>query len=198
MASYSNTRQTLIAKIRNQHDEAAWDDFVNFYRPYIFSVISKMGVDNRAADDVVQKVIMTLWKKLPDFEYMPDKCKFRTWMNNVTQKEVYNHFRTEGRYNKRVEKAATMTEWVPSDDMPDIYSIAEAEWKVHVTQLAWKNIQDAFTGKGLECFTLFSKGISIDEICDQLDLKSNTAYVLRSRVTEKLAREVRRLNDELS
>lgn len=193
-----NTRQTLIAKIRNQHDEAAWDDFVNFYRPYIATVITKMGVIDRAVDDVVQKVIMTLWKKLPDFEYMPDKCKFRTWMNNVTQKEVYNHFRTEGRYNKRVEKAATMTEWAPSDDLPDIYSIAEEEWKVHVTKIAWNNIQEGFTGKGLECFTLFSKGMSVDDICSQLDLKANTAYVLRGRVTEKLAREVRRLNDELS
>ena len=91
-----------------------------------------------------------------------------------------------------------MTEWVPSDDMPDIYEIAEEEWKLHVTKLAWNNIQEGFTGKGLECFSLFSKGMSVEDICEQLDLKPNTSYVLRSRVTEKLSREVRRLNDELS
>ena len=55
-----NTRQTLIAKIRNQHDEGAWDDFVNFYRPYIATVITKMGVTQRATDDVIQKVVTVM------------------------------------------------------------------------------------------------------------------------------------------
>jgi RNA polymerase sigma factor (sigma-70 family) len=198
VSQFHPTRQTLIAKIRNQHDEGAWDEFVNYYRPYIYTVITRMGLGHDLAEDSVQKVIMTLWKKLPDFEYMPDKCKFRTWMNNVTRKEVLNAFRTAGRYDRRLDKASTMEEWQPNDEMPDIYVIAEDEWKLHVSKLAWENVQNEFSGKAMDCFMLFSQGKNIEEVCEELDLKANSAYVLRSRVSDKLAKEIRRLDQELS
>ena len=198
MSDFHPTRQTLIAKIRNQHDEGAWGDFVDFYRPYIYTVVTRMGLNHEVAEDTVQKVIMTLWKKLPDFEYMLDKCKFRTWMNNVTRKEVLNVFRTDGRYQRRIEKASTMEEWKPDDSMPDIYSIADSEWKLHVSKLAWEKVKSEFSGKAMECFTLFSQGKTVEEVCEELDLKVNSAYVLRSRVGDKLAKEIRRLDQELS
>ena len=58
-----NTRQTLIAKIRNQHDDRSWEEFVYFYERYIFVVVNKMGVSYQECEDLVQKVLLVLWGK---------------------------------------------------------------------------------------------------------------------------------------
>lgn len=197
MSEHFSTRQTLIVNIRNQHNDAAWEDFVFYYRAWIFTVVLRLNVAKADADDVVQRVLLTLWKKLPEFEYQPERCKFRSWMSNVIRKEVLQYFRTRGRYQRRLEKAGEQ-EIDNGVELPDIYSIAEDEWKSHVSSLAWQNIKDDFQGKAAQCFLLFSEGKSVEEICEQLEIKANSAYKLRSRVVDRLCKEIRRLDDELS
>ena len=194
------TRQTLIAKIRNQHDDKSWEEFVYFYERYIFVVVNKMGVNYDNCEDLVQRVLLALWEKLPDFEYMPDKCKFRTWMNKIIKHVVISYFRKSQRHQNDIKRAALqhINDKVEDFDLPDIYEVAETEWKVHVSNLAWENIKDEFTGKAADCFLKFSEGKDIETICEELDIKKNTAYVFRNRVQEKLHKEIRRLDRELS
>ena len=199
MSSDYNTRHTLIAKIRNQHDDHSWEDFVYFYQRYIFVVIVKMGVSHQDAEDLVQRVLLALWEKLPSFEYEPNKCKFRTWMNKITRNTVIAYFRKQKRYKNDLERAASI-KLNESDDTnePEIYNMAEKEWKLHVSNLAWENIKDEFKGKAAQVFMMFSEGKDIEVICNELDIKKNTAYVLKNRVQDKLYKEIRRLDDELS
>lgn len=194
------TRQTLIAKIRNQHDDKSWEEFVYFYERYIFVVINKMGVSYDNCEDLVQKVLLALWEKLPDFEYIPDKCKFRTWMNKIVKHVVISYFRKSQRHRNDIKRASLqhINDNVDDFDLPDIYDVAEVEWKTHVANLAWENVKGDFTGKAGDCFLLFSEGKDIDTICEELDIKKNTAYVFKNRVQEKLHKEIRRLDRELS
>ena len=199
MSSDYNTRHTLIAKIRDQHDDHSWEDFVYFYQRYIYVVISKMGVSHQDIEDLVQRVLLALWEKLPSFEYEPNKCKFRTWMNQITRNSVIAYFRKQKRHRNDLDRAASI-QLNESDEHnePEIYSMAENEWKLHVSNLAWNNIKDEFKGKASQVFLLFSEGKEIEFICKELDIKKNTAYVLKNRVQDKLYKEIRRLDDELS
>ena len=199
MSSDYNTRHTLIAKIRNQHDDHSWEDFVYFYQRYIYVVIVKMGVAHQDAEDLVQRVLLALWEKLPSFEYEPNKCKFRTWMNQITRNTVIAYFRKQKRHRNDLERAASI-KLNESDEHnePEIYNMAEKEWKLHVSNLAWENIKDEFKGKAAQVFMMFSEGKDIEFICEELDIKKNTAYVLKNRVQDKLYKEIRRLDDELS
>ena len=200
MSSDYNTRHTLIAKIRNQHDDHSWEDFVYFYQRYIYVVIAKMGVNNQDVDDLVQRVLLALWEKLPSFEYEPNKCKFRTWMNQITRNTVIAYFRKQKRYKNDLDRAASirLNEEDPEQSEPEVYNMAEKEWKLHVSNLAWENIKDDFKGKAAQVFLAFSEGTEIEQICLDLDIKKNTAYVLKNRVQDKLYKEIRRLDDELS
>ncbi|EDM28356.1 probable RNA polymerase sigma-H factor [Lentisphaera araneosa HTCC2155] len=200
MSSDYNTRHTLIAKIRNQHDDHSWEDFVYFYQRYIYVVIAKMGVNNQDVEDLVQRVLLALWEKLPSFEYEPNKCKFRTWMNQITRNTVIAYFRKQKRYKNDLDRAASirLNEEDPEQSEPEVYNMAEKEWKLHVSNLAWENIKDDFKGKAAQVFLAFSEGKEIEQICLDLDIKKNTAYVLKNRVQDKLYKEIRRLDDELS
>ena len=196
MSEHFNTRQTLIAKIKDQHDHKSWEDFVYFYERYIYLVVHNLGVPTSDVEDLVQKVLINLWEKLPEFQYQPGKCKFRTWMTTVIRNITYNYFRASSRYQKRLENAAE--EMDDDSGMPDIYKVAEDNWKDHIANLAWENIKENLNEDNRKCFSLFTEGKNAEEISDILDLKLNSVYVMRKRVIEKLSREIRRLEDELS
>ena len=196
MKSHYNTRETLIAKIKNSHDQRSWEDFVRFYENYIHTVISRKGVKYDDVQDVSQKVLLVLWDKLPEFEYRPMECRFRTWMNNVILNVCRNYNRKVSSYSKKLYQAAE--EGLSENDTPLIYDQMESDWKKHVTGLALNNIRPDFEGKAIECFELFCQGKSVDEVCETLELKRNSAFVLRKRVLEKLSTEIRRLDEQLS
>ena len=191
-----NTRQTLIAKMRKSHNENSWDEFVYFYRDYILMVAKGMGLDHHDAEDLVQAVLLILWKKLPDFEYEPNKCKFRSWMNNVIRKSVLDFFRKRGRYQRRLEKAGKLES--DQEALPEIYEIAENQWKSHIFKLSWERLKPGFSDKIVGCFEAFLAGTPIAEICELMDIKENTAYVYRKKVLDHLQREICNLDEQLS
>ena len=196
MAKNYNTRMTLIAKIQDQQDERSWEEFIYFYEGYIFLVVKNLGVDEDEIKDLVQTVLLTLWESLPTFNYEPGKSKFRTWMTTVIRNKVYSHFRTVGRYRKRMEKVAEGIE--DEGDMPDIYKVAEDNWKAHISNLAWEKIRHSFSEIGQESFLLFAKGKSAQEIADETNQKLNTVYVTQKKIVHKLSREIRLLQEDLS
>ena len=194
----TKTRQTLIARIRDQQDDRSWNEFVSLYQRYIHAVILKLNTPHHDADDLVQRVLLVLWKKLPEFEYRPSQCKFRTWMNNITRKEVQFYFRSRMRYDRKINKAQeTASILEDQESLPDIEAISEREWKLHISNLAWEKIQSTFTGKALECFELYKQGVDFDEIATRLEITKKSAQVLKNRVVDKLCIEIRHLDDEL-
>ena len=72
-----NTRQTLLLKIRDQYNEEAWEEFIAFYRPYVYRVVQNLEqIQVVDREDIIQEVLLIAWKKLPDFEYQTQKGRF--------------------------------------------------------------------------------------------------------------------------
>ena len=51
------TRETLLERIRNRHDEQSWEDFVYYYKQYIYIICRRMGLNHHDAEEIVQKVM---------------------------------------------------------------------------------------------------------------------------------------------
>ena len=79
------TQQTLLLKVKNQYDEEAWEQFVDYYRKYIYAVLINMGVPNTDLDDLSQQIMLKLWKKLPGFDYDPQVGSFRSWLCTIVR-----------------------------------------------------------------------------------------------------------------
>ena len=198
MSENFNTRMTLIARLRNQHDAGAWQDFVFFYKEYIHAVVYNLGVNKSDVEDLTQNVLVVLWESLPKFDYQPDRCKFRTWMSTIIRNKVGRYFEKKQRYQRDNERAESIRSNKAEHHLPEVYEIAEHEWKLHVAELAWQTVEQEFSGKAMQCFELFMEGLSVSEISIKLDIKVNSAFVYRQRVQEKFYREIRRLDEELS
>lgn len=50
------TRASLIVRLRDAADVAAWDEFVAIYGPLVYRLALRQGLQAADADDVVQQV----------------------------------------------------------------------------------------------------------------------------------------------
>ncbi len=193
-----NTRETLLEKIKNQHDDSSWESFVHYYKNFIYIVCRKMNLNHHDSEEIVQKVLMISWKKLPDFNY-DKKRNFRGWLCQVTKGCVIDFFRQTGRLNKKVTKVSNDPSFSPAQNvaLPEIDEIAEEEWKTYIASMALINIKDKFSDQVIEVFEKLSEGGTPASVAQEIGLAPNTVSVYKKRVIAKLVQEIRRLNHEL-
>jgi RNA polymerase sigma factor (sigma-70 family) len=182
-----NTRQSLIVRVRDQYDDAAWEEFVAAYQGYVYVIIRRTGIGPEDAEDLRQRVMLKLWKKLPDFRY-DDSRRFRSWLATVARNVVIDHVRAVRDVRPETIELAVI---------PEVETLAEREWERYLTNLALKRVADRFSEHARKVFSLSLDGLDTATIAEELDLKPNTVNQLRKRVRDRLTREIRLLRDSL-
>lgn len=190
------TRQTLLEKIKNKHDDESWEDFVFYYRKFIYIICRRMNLNHHDSEETVQKVLLISWKKLPEFVYN-DRKNFRGWLCQLTKNCVKDLYRVVHRHNNKLEKAAEAEITKDFNSLPDIEQIAEEEWTTYIASMALMNIKDKFSDKVLETFQKLKNGVSSTDVSEEMGIPRNTVNVYKKRVIAKLRQEIRRLNYEL-
>ena len=196
MSEQYNTRQTLIQRLKKGQSEQSWADFLRIYHPYIRAIIRNMGITGSDADDLVQQVLIRLWKHIDS--YLPEK-RFRTWLSCITGNCVRDHIRKSIRDSERmkdVSKSDHLAYLIPIRQA-DIEEIAEREWEIHLTNMALDRIRDKFSGRAIQVFMMSLKGADVREISRQMELKENSVYRLKNRVKHRLIEEIKLLREEL-
>ncbi len=62
------TRLSLLNRLKNWEDQRSWQDFFNTYWKFIYGVAIKAGLTDAEAQDVVQETVVTVAKKIKDFQ----------------------------------------------------------------------------------------------------------------------------------
>jgi RNA polymerase sigma-70 factor (ECF subfamily) len=194
------TRQTMVERARDQGNRQAWDDFVSFYSGFIRMVIRKMKVPVDDTDDLVQNVLLRVWRSLGVMQMGKNNAKFRTWLSTVIRNAVLQHLEQ----HKRKYQAASIDALAESggrslllSDRPEIDELIEQEWKRHVVDLALGRIKKHFSGQAVEVLVRSLKGETVETICSTLHLTPGSVYVLRNRTKLRFMDEIRNLREEL-
>ena len=194
-----NTRQTLLQRICDQHDERSWEEFVYYYENYLFMVCLGCGFSHHDSMEIVQLVLVKLWHKLPEFKHDKNK-RFRSWLCRVTRNTALDYFRKNQRRDKSLEKAFESEHWqyYKEDSLPEMEAMAEREWRNYIVNLALNNLRNKISDKMVDVFLALEDGKSPAEISEEMDVPRNTIYVYQKRMQAKLGEEVRRLTSELN
>ena len=189
-----STRQTLLMRAQDPEDNNAWEEFIKFYRPFICKILRRMKISLNDFDDLVQDVLVKLWKGLP--KYDSQKAKFRTWLSRVTRNTVISFIRTK---SSRLDLAkmesyeADEISFINSFSESALEKIFEEEWRTYICSLALEKIETLFTGKAVAAFKLSQKGKSPAEIALEMGLSKDSVPVLTSRVRSKFTAELKSL-----
>ena len=60
MAEVPPTRPSLLVRMRDAHDQAAWADFVRLYAPAIYRFARRKGLQDADAADLTQEVLRSV------------------------------------------------------------------------------------------------------------------------------------------
>jgi RNA polymerase sigma factor (sigma-70 family) len=195
---FCSTRVTLLMRVKDPDDEKSWEDFVFYYKKFIYIICRSMKLNHHDSEEIVQKVLLKLWEKLPEFEYQ-EGSRFRSWLYVFISNAVKEFYRSTARANERKEKAADLEHWKPSNSFnKEIEDKVEREWQNYISNVALENISSEFSDKVMDVFRKFNEGKPVKELSKELNLPTNTIYVYSQRVIKRLKKEISRLCHELN
>lgn len=77
------TRPSLLLRLRDPKDAAAWQAFVEVYGPLVYGHSRRRGLRHEDAEDVTQRVFARIVDAIRTFAYQPDIGRFRDWPGTI-------------------------------------------------------------------------------------------------------------------
>lgn len=183
-------------KLQKSQDDQSWEEFSRYYKGYICAVLRSFNLSTDECDDLVQDIMLKVWKALPNYSYEKDKCRFRTWLAVIIKNTAKNHFRRKNKFqNSQDIESSPITEDMMTE--AEIDKISETEWKAYIGKLAWEKIKPEISELALEIFEESLKGFRSKELAERYDLAISSVRVYKMRVRKSLHKEISRLNMEL-
>jgi RNA polymerase sigma-70 factor (ECF subfamily) len=191
-ASRLNTRPSLLLRIRNAEDHAAWGAFVELYAPVVYSYSRRQGLTDADAADVVQDVLAQVARSIRSFDYQPERGRFRGWLYAVTQSKI-----TRTRKRNRAEPIAAAIhddQLVSAGEEPAWTEIFNAE----VLRTSLTRIRGNFEDDTWEMFErVWIRNQPAADVARALNRPIHAVYVAKSRVLNRLKQEILSLAEDL-
>src|SRR3954452_2829883 len=97
MAEFPPTRASLLLRLRDSRDEAAWREFVQLYTPLVYGYVRKQGLQDADAADLSQDVLGAVAGAVGRLEYDPCRGGFRNWLFTVVRRKLSSWRAAQGR-----------------------------------------------------------------------------------------------------
>ena len=196
MNSPGNTRQTLLQKLQMQQDEHTWEEFVKYYKGYIYVCIRNLNVATDDCEDLLQDILLKIWKGLPNYSYEKDRCRFRSWLSVVVRNAVYTYYKKKHK-STNLDNHEFFLKSLDFSSDTEVDKIAEREWKIYVSNLAWKNIKKELSDRAKEVFEASLAEPDSAVLAQRFGIVESSVRVYKMRVKKALKKEIVRLNAEL-
>jgi RNA polymerase sigma-70 factor (ECF subfamily) len=203
--SYLPTRQSLLVRLKDWQDHEGWREFFDSYWRLIYNVARKSGLEDAAAQDVVQNTFIYLTRKMPNFHYEPARGSFKSWLRVVTRSRIGAYRRTasaqEG-FRREPLPSALDDGPDPLEQWPDPHGDAldelwQREWEENLLQTAMRRLRSKVSAQQLLIFRLGAFGeLPMAQVAKKLGVNQAQIYLARHRVGKLLKAEVQRLRRE--
>jgi RNA polymerase sigma-70 factor (ECF subfamily) len=174
------TRLTLLARLRDVQDEAAWGEFVDVYAPLVYNLARRHGLQDADAGDVTQEVLRAAVGTLPGFSLDPRRGSFRGWLFTVARNALRKNANARKRQPRSRGAGGAFEAWpAPDDD--------EARWNQEYRErlFAWAaaRVRGRFRSATWHAFWQTAvEGRDTKEVAAELGLSPGAVYIARSRV----------------
>ncbi|MFO0905919.1 MAG: sigma-70 family RNA polymerase sigma factor [Pirellulales bacterium] len=185
--SPAETRASLILRLRNADDVAAWDEFVEIYGPTVFRVARGRGFQAADAEDLVQQVLLAVAQSLDGWLERDDRGPFRAWLLRIARHEAADMLtrRATRSLGQDGDEGARLLSRLPSGD--DVAAQLEIEHQRAVLEWAGAQVRGAVAELTWQAFWLTHvEGLSIAEAARRLGTRPGNIYFGRSRVMARI------------
>ena len=196
MTEFPETRSSLLAQVRSPDNREAWEQFVLIYRPVIYRMARRRGMQDADAQDIVQTVLMRVAGAINRWEKTEPGTRFRYWLRRVAKNAIFTALsrspndaasggsNIQDLLTKQPEIAPDVDQELGLEYMREQYLRAAVIVQTDVDTETWR----AFELSLIE-------GRSCDEVAELIGKSIGTVYAARSRVMRRLRDQVQRLEE---
>lgn len=192
MAEIPQTRASLLVRLRDPHDEAAWKEFVALYTPLVYGYARKQGLQDADAADLGQEVLATVAGALGRFEYDPERGSFRNWLFTLVRRKLLN-WRATQRNKPHGSGDTAIQEFLEQCPAPDgAEQEWEREWQQRLFAWACEQVRQDVSGPTWQAFWRTAvAGQPTTQVSAELSMTATAVYLARRRVLLRLQELVR-------
>ena len=192
MADFPATRASLLVRLRDGQDQAAWGEFVRLYAPVVYRYARRRGLQDADAADVMQEVLKSVSASVGAFD--PRLGLFRSWLFTLAHRRLYDLVQRNQRPDAAGGQPTVVLETAPARDDEESWN---QEFERQLFNLAADLIRPTFSDATWQAFHLTAvESKSGQEAAAQLGISVAAVYLAKSRVMVKLKAEVKRLQAE--
>jgi RNA polymerase sigma-70 factor (ECF subfamily) len=190
-----STHTTLLARLADGPDSAAWGEFEERYGDLIMGFARRQGLQTADCEDVAQEVLLGLAKAAPGFRYDPAKGKFRSYLKTATLRAIFKKSRQKHGTVALgdIEEATCL-----ADTDSEAEKVWEQEWRQYHLRQAMRVVQAEFSASDRRAFQLYAvDGRDAHETAAALGLSVDRVYQAKSRIMTRLTTIIgRQVQDE--
>ena len=179
------TNRGLLQRLQEEGAEAAWAEFFGLYGPAIVRYGRRLGLNEEESKDLLQTTMVDLVRILPDFEYQPERGRFRSFLFTIVHRKACAHWRRE---HRRVESnGALVVEDLMADPATDPEVIAR--WRESLLDAALEDLRRApgISARDLAIFIAYAvEGQEAEAVAAQFGIKENNLYQIKARLLKRL------------
>lgn len=184
------TRLSLIVRLANRDDQAAWHEFVEIYRPVIVRLAVRRGLQDADAEDLAQQVLVSVSQAIGRWEIAPQRARFRTWLHRVAHNAILNAL-SRGATRRTAGPAETVDAHQRTAPAGPDSELLRLEYRREVFRWAARRIQPEFQPATWKAFWLTAvEDRSPDDVARLLGKTVGAVYAARSRVMRRLQEKV--------
>jgi RNA polymerase sigma-70 factor (ECF subfamily) len=191
------TAPSLLVRLRDNQDDAAWQTFVGVYAPLIYRYCRRHRLQDADATDVSQEVLAQVARSIRTFEYQPERGRFRDWLGTVTRNKLLRFLEKEGR--TVCGQGGDFSDAVLNESAaPEADSEWTAQFNAHLLQVALERIRSQFEQTTWTAFEqVWLENRPAAAVSQEVGLSLTSVYVAKSRVLKRLREEVLLLAEDV-
>jgi RNA polymerase sigma-70 factor (ECF subfamily) len=192
------TRASLLIRLRDRTDQAAWNEFVAVYGPVIYQFARNRGLQDADAADMMQDVLRSVTGAIDRLDYDPRQGRFRGWLFTITRNRAMTLLasrkgQARGTGNSDVHALLAA--------QPDQHAGLDQDWELEYrrsqTALAMEQVRSEFSDKVWSAFWKTAvDALPADTAGRELGMSTGAVYDAKSRVLARLREVVQRRLEE--
>jgi RNA polymerase sigma factor (sigma-70 family) len=196
MAEIPATRASLLVRLRDPRDEAAWTEFVDLYGPLVYNYARRQGLQDADAADLGQEVLRAVAASVGRLDYNPARGAFRNWLFTIVRRKLSTWREAQGSRLRGSGDSATqhMLEEYPAP------ATSEADWhsEWENRRFAWacSQVRKEVADSTWQAFWRTAiAGEPTRSVAADLGMTATAVYLARHRVLARLKETVRSMQE---
>ena len=88
MHEFPDTSHSLISRVKDLGDGAAWTEFLGIYQPVVFRMARRRGLQDADAQDVMQQVFLSIARSIEGWTPGDLQPPFRAWLTTIARNAI--------------------------------------------------------------------------------------------------------------